>query len=181
MGKHKKGKKKKARNRKSRVASPTTEILAARAPESVVAEAVAVQVVAAIVEQVADAVIGDEPAVVDEPHEKRACPRVALAVEIDFASESHFFAGLSGDLSEGGVFVETYRTLPVGSEVALEFSLPNGTVTTHGEVRWHRDASDSSPPGLGIAFADLSHEEKSVVHDFCKARAPLYYEVDHAS
>src|SRR5262245_4695867 len=34
----------------------------------------------------------------------RAYPRISLAVAIDLESDSHFFSGLSGDVSEGGVF-----------------------------------------------------------------------------
>lgn len=118
----------------------------------------------------------------DEPiDEKRQEPLVSLVVDIDFASDSHFFAGLSGELSEGGVFIETYRELPVGSGVALELTLPNGTVRALGSVRWHRTASDSSSPGLGIAFEALSEGDKEFVDAFCEARAPLYYELDLAS
>jgi uncharacterized protein (TIGR02266 family) len=162
--------------------------------ERVVAEVV--QQIATAVEDVANAAIGslepsavsDEPeaentATAEEAEEKdardnrRHHPRVALAVEIDLSSGSHFFSGLSGDLSEGGVFVETYRDIPVGSEVALEFDLPNGSVTAHGSVKWHRDHSDSSPPGVGVSFDDLSEEGKEIIVAFCSKRAPLYYDV----
>jgi uncharacterized protein (TIGR02266 family) len=112
--------------------------------------------------------------------EHRSYPRVSLAVDIDLASESHFFSGLSGDVSEGGLFVQTYRSIEIGSEVALEFELPDGHVTAHGTVRWHRDKSDSAPPGLGIAFEELSEEDREIIHRFCERRAPLYYEVEHA-
>ena len=112
--------------------------------------------------------------------EHRTHPRVAIAVDIDLASESHFFSGLSGDVSEGGVFVQTYRDIAVGSEVEVEFVLPGGHVSAHGKVRWHRDKSDSSPPGVGIAFDDLSEEDRELIHRFCQARAPLYYDVEHA-
>ncbi len=111
--------------------------------------------------------------------EHRTHPRVAIAVEIDLASESHFFSGLSGDVSEGGVFVQTYRDIKVGSEVAVEFGLPGGHVTAHGKVRWHRENSDSSPPGVGISFDDLSEEDRDLIHRFCQARAPLYYDLEH--
>ena len=112
--------------------------------------------------------------------EHRTHPRVAIAVDIDLESESHFFSGLSGDVSEGGVFVQTYRDIAVGSEVAVEFVLPGGHVSAHGKVRWHRDKSDSSPPGVGIAFDELSQEDRDLIHRFCQARAPLYYDVEHA-
>jgi uncharacterized protein (TIGR02266 family) len=110
----------------------------------------------------------------------RAYPRVELDVQIDFASESHFFAGLSGDVSEGGVFVQTYRELPIGSAVDLEFVIPGGQVKTHGTVRWQRAKTDASSPGVGIAFEELPEESRTLIQSFCRARAPLYYDVEHA-
>jgi uncharacterized protein (TIGR02266 family) len=115
------------------------------------------------------------------PHsDHRAYPRVSMAISIGLETESHFFSGLSGDVSEGGVFVQTYREIPVGSEVELEFELPTGHVATHGKVRWHRTKSDSAPPGVGIAFEELPDDARSIIHEFCEARAPLYYDVEHA-
>src|SRR5437868_887076 len=57
---------------------------------------------------------------------KKTAPRarVSVAVDIHLSSESHFFCGLSGDISEGGVFVTTYLALPIDGSVDLEFSLP---------------------------------------------------------
>ena len=156
---------------------PSETVVVATAPpeqtEQTEQTALAAQVVAEVVQQIAAAV----EEIVDDHDNRRKHPRVALAVEIDLSSESHFFSGLSGDLSEGGVFVETYRDIPVGSEVALEFDLPNGSVTAHGSVKWHRDHSDSSPPGVGVAFDDLSDEGKELIVAFCARRAPLYYDV----
>jgi uncharacterized protein (TIGR02266 family) len=111
--------------------------------------------------------------------EHRAFPRVAVAVAIGLETESHFFSGLSGDVSEGGVFVQTYRELPVGRGVEVHFELPEGELTAHGQVRWHRTSSDSSPPGLGIAFEGLDDEQREIIQRFCERRAPLYYEVEH--
>ena len=111
--------------------------------------------------------------------EQRTHPRVSMQIEIGLGSETHFFSGLSGDVSEGGVFVQTYQEIPVGSEVELELKLPTGQLTTHGTVRWHRSKSDSAPPGVGVAFEALTDDARSAIHDFCEARAPLYYDVDH--
>jgi uncharacterized protein (TIGR02266 family) len=110
--------------------------------------------------------------------EHRASKRISLAVELHLASESHFFSGLSGDISEGGVFVSTYRALAMGSLVDIEFSLPGSDRTIHarGEVRWHRDASPGATPGVGIAFEELADEDRSVIHRFCTMRPPLYYD-----
>ena len=72
-----------------------------------------------------------EEALAAVAEEQRASQRVAVAVDIHLASDSHFFSGLSGDISEGGLFLSTYRPLPVGSAVDLEFSLPGAPAPVH--------------------------------------------------
>jgi len=116
-------------------------------------------------------------AVTEEEH--RASKRISLQVELHLASDSHFFSGLSGDISEGGVFVSTYRALAQGSLVDLEFSLPGYEQPLHarGEVRWHRDATPHGPPpGVGISFDELSDDDRNAIHRFCTMRPPLYYD-----
>jgi uncharacterized protein (TIGR02266 family) len=109
---------------------------------------------------------------------RRSSPRVALEVEITLSSDSQFFAGLSGDMSEGGLFVATYRQLPVGAHVAIDLALPDGSLHVEGEVRWARAATDGSPPGFGVAFTGLSAQARARVESFCRARAPLYVDDD---
>ncbi|MDB4938629.1 MAG: hypothetical protein JWP87_5601 [Labilithrix sp.] len=129
-------------------------------------------------EHVSEVRLMTPPAPVAVADEHRASKRISLAVELHLASESHFFSGLSGDISEGGVFVSTYRALAMGSLVDVEFSLPGSERTIHarGEVRWHRDASPGATPGVGIAFDELAEEDRSVIHRFCTMRPPLYYD-----
>ena len=110
--------------------------------------------------------------------ENRTSPRVSLAVDIHLASHSHFFSGLSGDISEGGVFLSTYRSLPIGSAVDLEFSLPGSDRSLHvrGTVRWVREHSPFGPRGVGIAFEELSPDARNLIHEFCSVRPALYYD-----
>jgi uncharacterized protein (TIGR02266 family) len=110
--------------------------------------------------------------------EQRATARVSLSVEIHLTSDSHFFSGLSGDISEGGIFVSTYRPLALGDVVDLEFSIPGSPlpVRARGEVRWHRPHSSDQPRGVGIAFEALAEGDQKRIHDFCTVRPPLYYE-----
>jgi uncharacterized protein (TIGR02266 family) len=112
--------------------------------------------------------------------EHRAHERVVVSVAVGLGTESHFFAGLSGDVSKGGVFVQTYRDIPVGSDVEVLFDLPDGQLRTHGRVRWHRDNSDSSPPGVGIAFEELRTDDWRLIQRFCERRPPLYYDIESA-
>ena len=110
--------------------------------------------------------------------EQRASQRASVAVDIHLASDSQFFSGLSGDISEGGLFLSTYRTLPIGSAVDLEFSLPgsDSPLRARGEVRWLREHAPDQPRGVGIAFDDLAEDDRERIHRFCTLRPALYYE-----
>jgi uncharacterized protein (TIGR02266 family) len=116
----------------------------------------------------------------DSDSERRTLPRAALAVEVSFTSDSNFYTGLTGNLSEGGVFVSTYQQLPEGSRVAIEFSLPSGVIQVKGIVRWTRKASEGVTPGVGVQFEDLSGDARVRIAEFCEQREPLYYDVDDA-
>jgi uncharacterized protein (TIGR02266 family) len=95
--------------------------------------------------------------------ERRVSERVAIEVEVSLTSDSQFFAGLSGDISQGGLFAQTHRPVPLGSHVLLAIFLPTGDIVTRGIVRWARPASDSAPPGVGICFETLLSSERAAI------------------
>jgi uncharacterized protein (TIGR02266 family) len=104
---------------------------------------------------------------------------VPLEADVSFHSDSQIFVGLAGDISQGGIFVSTYKSLPVGTAVTIKFSLPNGEVEAVGIVRWCRPHTDGGEPaGIGIAFDNLSSDSQKMIEQFCRARPPLYYDVD---
>ncbi len=107
---------------------------------------------------------------------------IRLAIDVSPTSESHFFVGLTGDLSQGGLFVATYRDLAVGTPVIVACRLGDDEgedeVLLFGLVAWQRDAGEGAFPGIGVRFGDLSGPRLAVVERFCRARAPLFYEVD---
>ncbi|MEO7110479.1 MAG: TIGR02266 family protein [Polyangiaceae bacterium] len=106
----------------------------------------------------------------------RAAPRKKLEVNVGIQSDSHFFAGLSGDVSKGGLFVATYAEIPIGGKVTLDFELPNGPIVVEGTVRWQRIATDNAGPGLGIQFEGVAKDQLKLIERFCQARPPLYYD-----
>ena len=101
---------------------------------------------------------------------------VRLDAKITLASESQFFAGLDGDVSEGGVFIETYRRLPVGTPVDIDLELPERRVSAAGCVRWVRDARSGAAAGVGIELVIVSRADRRTIERFCDRRTPLYYE-----
>ncbi len=112
--------------------------------------------------------------------ERREADRVVLEVELGLASDSNFYTGLTMDVSTGGVFVATYQLLSMGALVELAFDLPGGhRVKVDGEVRWLRQSSaNDSMPGMGIAFGALQRDDLEAIEAFCRARTPLYHDVD---
>jgi uncharacterized protein (TIGR02266 family) len=118
----------------------------------------------------------DEDAPTTAPGSAHPGGRVVLSSEVTISSESQFFAGLTGDVLEGGVFIATYRRLDIGCRVAVSLSLPAGDLELLGVVEWIRDAYDGVSPGVGIGFEDLSVEARAGIEAFCRLRAPLYHE-----
>ena len=114
------------------------------------------------------------------PLGRRAAPRVDLEVDIGMDTENNFYTGLSENISEGGIFVATHFPLPIGTEVNLNFTLPDGhIVQAKGRVKWIREynvLNEEQTPGMGIQFIELSEEDKKAIEQFIKKRAPLFYE-----
>jgi uncharacterized protein (TIGR02266 family) len=112
--------------------------------------------------------------------ERRAEARLACEFQVEFVHDTHFYAGLTQDISCGGIFVATYHLLPIGTRLVVNFELPDGSaVRAGGEVRWIREeeAAGSERPGLGVAFTDLDDEALGKIADFCRSRPPLYFDV----
>src|SRR5205814_78643 len=113
------------------------------------------------------------------PEGRREQARVRMQAAIDLESDSNFFTGFSTNISEGGLFVATVKTLPQGTQVALHFSLPGGRkLDVQGVVRWTREVNDNTPeifPGVGVQFINLSPEMGMVIKQFVKEREPLFY------
>lgn len=121
---------------------------------------------------------GSEPRT-REPDERRSEPRIFRQFEIEFNYETHFFAGLTLDISSGGLFIATYHLLPVGTPLSLSFQLPNGVrLSVQGEVRWVRCASEGHErPGMGVAFKELPANALAAIAEFCAERPPLYIDL----
>lgn len=106
-------------------------------------------------------------------------PREKLEANVGATTESNFFVGFSGEISEGGVFIATYTTLAVGAPVEVLVTLPgNYQFTVPGEVRFVRDPMDmDSEPGIGVSFESLSHEHRELILRFVRKRPPIFFDV----
>ena len=108
--------------------------------------------------------------------------RIAVTAEVHLESESNLYAGITNNLSEGGVFVATPELLAKGTVLDLEFSIPDGgpPIRTTAVVRWIREDLDSieGPPGMGVQFVELGEKTQRRLERFVQLRDTLYYDED---
>jgi uncharacterized protein (TIGR02266 family) len=105
-------------------------------------------------------------------------PREKLEANVGATTESNFFVGFSGEISEGGVFIATYATLAIGALAEVLVTLPGGyNSTIPGIVRFVRDPMDmDSEPGVGVRFERLTDEQRELILRFIRKRAPMFYD-----
>jgi uncharacterized protein (TIGR02266 family) len=104
--------------------------------------------------------------------------RVPILTEVGLHTETNFFTGFSEDFAQGGIFVATYQSVPVDTEVVVTFVLPEGhRVTVHGKVAWVRDPKDRSvSPGVGVRWDALGPDEEALIRAFSRDREPIFHE-----
>jgi uncharacterized protein (TIGR02266 family) len=123
--------------------------------------------------------VAPEPEAEALPLERRVEYRRSLEVDIGFASETNFYSGFSGDVSDGGLFVATWTLLPVGTELLLSFVLPGGRqVSAKGRVQWTRECRDDEnvTPGMGVSFdEDMNDADLEAVRAFVARREPIFH------
>ena len=106
--------------------------------------------------------------------------REQVEANLGATTESNFYVGFSGEISQGGVFIATYNILPKGSPVRLFVTLPGNLSTeVDGHVRFVRDPMDmssDSEPGMGVAFDGLPKESRELILRFIRKRPPMFYD-----
>ncbi len=106
--------------------------------------------------------------------------RERLEANLGATTESNFYVGFSGEISQGGVFVSTYNILPKGSAVRMLITLPGNLSTeVNGHVRFVRDPMDmasDSEPGMGVGFDGLTAEARDLILRFIRKRPPMFYD-----
>lgn len=123
--------------------------------------------------------------------ERRIKPRYDVCLRVTLLGDHNFYVGLTENLSEGGLFVQTQQTLPVGTSLRLSLTLPTSTAPIEllGEVRWVRSANavrkehnnfgsveeHAFKSGMGIQFQDLSGDAAKAIAKFISIRKPDFY------
>jgi hypothetical protein len=102
-------------------------------------------------------------------------PDEPLQVEIGMASESQFFADISGRVV--GVFASTFLVLSRDTPLELIIAFPDGRqLKAWGVVQFVRTADDDQLPGLGVAFTKVEPVDYAAIVAFGSHRAPMFHD-----
>ncbi len=106
-----------------------------------------------------------------EGADRRRFERTDLLVRIEYSTVDEIFSEFTRDINEGGLFIETEKPRPTGTEVAMRFSLPGSPdpVQTVGRVVWVRSASADAPAGMGIEFDDLGPDDLQRINSMIRS------------
>jgi type IV pilus assembly protein PilZ len=108
-----------------------------------------------------DQILAYRKAPVQLPKETRSEPRISLAFRVRYDSpEGLRLESRAGGIGGGGLFIESQAPLPVGTKLAMEFSLPEKSeewLLAKGTVAWVCPKADqyTFSPGMGVRFTEI--------------------------
>lgn len=102
----------------------------------------------------------------------RSLARVPIATPVRIRRGDREYPGRVRTLSRGGVFVETECDAPPGTELDLEFRLPDTgfDVSTTARVVWLRDGDVAE--GMGLQFLRMDGATSRRIGEYVSERAP---------
>lgn len=107
--------------------------------------------------------------------EVRSEPRISLAFRVRYNSpEGLRFESRAGGIGGGGLFIESQTPLPVGTRLAMDFSLPEKSeewVPAKGTVAWVCPKADqyTFSPGMGVRFTEITEDVRDRIHALVKS------------
>ena len=105
----------------------------------------------------------------------RAHPRAPLAIKVRcMTSEGRHFDSLTGGIGGGGLFIESSAPLAPGTEMTVEFSLPDRPAEKYkakAKVAWARPKPERYIlfPGMGVQFTEIDRNAQQRLVDLVDA------------
>lgn len=107
--------------------------------------------------------------------EVRSEPRISLTFRVRYNSpEGPRFESRAGGIGGGGLFIECQSPLPVGTRLAMEFSLAEKSdewIPAKGTVAWVCPKADqyTFSPGMGVRFTEIAEDVRDRIHALVKS------------
>ena len=99
----------------------------------------------------------------------RAYPRAPLAIKVQCSTpDGKKFESLTAGIGGGGLFIESSSPLAMGTELSLEFSLPDRPLEklrAKAKVAWVRNKPERYLlfPGMGVQFIDIDSKVQNLL------------------
>jgi uncharacterized protein (TIGR02266 family) len=107
--------------------------------------------------------------------EKRRATREAVTLFVEYEGADDLVGDFTENLSSGGTFVTTNRSLPIGTHIQLVLSFPGllEPISIDGTVRWTRGDNVAGDAGAGIEFAPgPARDALAAIVDRIRSRDP---------
>ncbi len=100
-----------------------------------------------------------------EGADRRRTGRSSIIVRIDYSTVDEMFSEFTRDINEGGLFIETAKLVPAGTEVSMQFYLPGSdevlqTIGRVVRVSSGPSVSAGASSGMGVEFDELTSEDR---------------------
>jgi len=101
-------------------------------------------------------------------HFRRTDPRYARRLDVEVIADNRTFTATTGNISLGGVFLETSETSPLQSRLQIRFRIPTQPepIEVTGEVRWVEPGGANQAAGMGVRFQGLRAREVWALNRF---------------
>ena len=105
----------------------------------------------------------------------RAHPRAPLALQVRYTTpEGKQFDSLTGGIGAGGLFIESSTPLAPGTELSVEFALPDRPWEKHkakAKVAWTRNKPERNLlfPGMGVQFTNIDEKAREELVELVEA------------
>ena len=105
----------------------------------------------------------------------RSHPRAPLAVKVRYTTpEGKQYDSLTGGVGGGGLFIESSTPLAPGTELSVEFALPDRPwekLKAKAKVAWTRNKPERYLlfPGMGVQFTDIDEKAQALLVDLVDA------------
>lgn len=97
--------------------------------------------------------------------ENRKFARFQIMVPVSIITNDYgIFDAVAVNISRGGVFIQTFDPLPLGTMVVVEFGIEeilrvSGVVRSHYYMTYRSNPTDGTCTGMGIVFHDFLENE----------------------
>jgi len=111
----------------------------------------------------------------DRWNDLRDEPRLSLVLKVRYTTTGgKTIESRAGGIGGGGLFIESITPLPVGTDITLEFSLPDSPTEwmyAKGTIAWVCPKPDhyTFSPGMGVRFTDIGLEARTRIVELVKS------------